>query len=110
MAVVTRDVNNGYNSIKYNGDVLPHGIMIPKMNFTDEDPVSPPCSPRPEGEVEYRPRIIFHSTYERFLIIYRQPKWWKTEFKKDMEKRQNIQSKYIFKKNKLNRKLYKQKR
>jgi len=61
MAIIRIDVFNDFSPISYNGSILPHGITMPKLHFTDEEAVSPPCSPRAEGEVEYRPRIIFNS-------------------------------------------------
>ncbi len=61
MAIIYRDVYNGFTPIKYNGTDLPYGITMPMLKFTDEDPVSPLSSPRPEGEV--LPRLIFHDPY-----------------------------------------------
>ena len=58
MAIVYRDIYNNFAPIRYNGTNLPYGITMPMLNFTDEEPVTPPSSPRPEGEV--LPRLIFH--------------------------------------------------
>ena len=66
MAVVYIDVNNNFSPITYNGTMLPYGITEPVLHFTDEEPVSPPCSPKPEGEVEYVPRIT--SSMEIFIV------------------------------------------
>ena len=61
MAIVNRCVDvYGNSSITYNGTFLPYGITTPELHFTDEAPVSPPCSPRPEGVQEIRPLAIFH--------------------------------------------------
>lgn len=69
MAIVYRDIVNNFTPIQYNGTMLPYGITMPILKFTDEDPVSPPCSPRPEDEVEVRPRIIFHGDIWRRLVF-----------------------------------------
>ena len=69
MAIIFRDISNGFNPIAYNGSFLPHGITHPVLHFTDEDAVSPPSSPRPEGENEIRPRLIFHDDIWRRLVI-----------------------------------------
>jgi len=61
MAIVNRCVYVfGNRSIIFNGTFLPYGITTPELHFTDEDPISPPCSPRPEGVREIRPIGIFH--------------------------------------------------
>ena len=61
MAIVNTWVNvYGNSSITYNGSFLPHGITTPTLHFTDEDPVSPPCSPRAEIGPEIRPTRIYH--------------------------------------------------
>ena len=61
MATVNRWVNvYGNSSITYNGTFLPYGITTPELHFTDEEAVSPPCSPRPDGVQEIRPIAIFH--------------------------------------------------
>jgi hypothetical protein len=61
MATVNRFLNvYGNSSITYNGTFLPYGITTPELHFTDEDPISPPCSPRPDGVQEIRPMAIFH--------------------------------------------------
>ena len=62
MAIVNRCVDvYGNSSITFNGTFLPYGITTPSLHFKDEDPVSPPCSPRPEGgPLEIRPTAIFH--------------------------------------------------
>ena len=69
MAIVNRCVDVfGNSSIIYNGTFLPYGITTPELHFTDEDPVSPPCSPRPEGVREIRPTGLFHEpVYEHGL-------------------------------------------
>jgi hypothetical protein len=96
MAIVERDVHNSFTPIDYNGTMLPYGITLPALHFTDDEPVSPPCSPRAEGEVEVRPRIIFHNygIYPWDLIPYsktsemrfRQHKFSKYPSKKNMNK------------------------
>ena len=98
MAIVYRDINNNFGPIEYNGSILPYGITMPMLNFTDKDAVSPPCSPRPEGEVEVRPRIIFHgdlSPISYYIFIpysstsemkFRQYKFSKYPSKKNMNK------------------------
>ena len=93
MAIVYVNTQNGFNPISYNGSILPYGITMPKLHFTDEEAVSPPCSPRAEGEVEYRPRIIFNSP-EHGLILW-QPGLSTTE----MKMRQHKFTKYPSKKN-----------
>ena len=61
MAIVNRCVDVfGNDSITFNGTFLPYGITTPELHFTDEDPISPTCSPRPEGVQETRPAGIFH--------------------------------------------------
>ena len=61
MAAVNRWVNvYGNSSITYNGTFLPYGITTPELHFIDEDPVSPPRSPRTDGVQEIRPMAIFH--------------------------------------------------
>ena len=61
MAIIHRCVDvYGNSSITYNGSFLPYGITTPELHFSDEDPVSPPCSPRPEGVREIIPLAIFH--------------------------------------------------
>ena len=52
MAIVMRNVRNYYSPIEYNGTILPYGITVPLLHFTDHDPISPPVSPREEGEIE----------------------------------------------------------
>ncbi len=96
MAIVYRDIYNYYSLMSYNGTVLPYGITCPALHFTDEDPVSEPNSPREEGEVEVRPRIIFHVGCYRYLMIrpftdtsemkYRQHKHSKYPTKENMNK------------------------
>ncbi len=96
MAIQYQDITNHFGPISYNGTILPYGITLPLLNFTDEDAVSPPCSPRPEGEVEIRPRIIFHGAmYHRLVFIpytetsemkWRQYKFSKYPSKKNMNK------------------------
>ena len=57
-------VYNHFNPITFNGTMLPHGLELPLLHFTDEDPISPPCSPRSEDEpIPQNPRIIFHERY-----------------------------------------------
>jgi len=93
MAVVPIDVINHFTPITYNGTLLPYGITEPALHFTDEDPVSPPRSPRSEGEVEYVPRIIFHGPlYIRLMWIPYSPTI-------EMRKRQHKYPKYSSKKN-----------
>ena len=70
MAIVNRCVDVfGNSSITYNGTFLPYGITTPELHFTDEDPISPPCSPRPENAPpEIRPLAVFHMpAYEHGL-------------------------------------------
>ncbi len=98
MAIVYRDIVSNFGPIRYNGTMLPYGITMPMLNFTDEEPVSPPCSPRREGEVEVRPRIIFHGSlfhdfHWRFIphsstpeMKFRQYKFSKYPSKKNMNK------------------------
>ena len=96
MSIVYQDVNNDFEYINYNGTILPYGITMPILNFTDDDPVSEPCSPREEGEVEVRPRIIFHGYCWRILQLipyssptemkFRQHKFPKYPSKKNMNK------------------------
>ena len=97
MAVVMRNVRNYYSPIEYNGTILPYGITMPLLHFTDHDPISPPVSPREEGEIEIRPRIIFHYAHPRdpfdylFWIPYTQTS--------EMKYRQHKFTKYPSKKN-----------
>lgn len=93
MAVVHIDVTNYFTPITHNGTMLPYGITEPALHFTDEDPVSPPCSPRPEGEVEYVPRIIFHGD------LYRRLMWIPYSPTIEMRERQHKYPKYPLKKN-----------
>jgi len=91
MAIV--DVENNFSPISYNCTILPYGITEPILHFTDEDPISPPGSPRPEGEVEYVPRIIFHGDYyHRLMFIPYSPTI-------EMKERQHKFPKYPSKKN-----------
>ena len=94
MAIVERDVYNSFTPIEYNGSMLPYGITMPSLHFTDDEPVSPPCSPRAGGEVEVRPRIIFHITYIHRYLIWRTP-----SETSEMKFRQHKFSKYPSKKN-----------
>ena len=94
MSIVYQDVNNDFEYINYNGTILPYGITMPILNFTDDDPVSEPCSPR--EEIEVRPRIIFHGYCWRLPIFipyssptemkFRQHKFPKYTSKKNMNK------------------------
>ena len=93
MAIVYRDIVSNFDPIQYNGSILPYGITMPMLNFTDEDAVSPPCSPRPEGEVEVRPRIIFHGDVWRRLVFI------PYSSTSEMKWRQYKSSKYPSKKN-----------
>ena len=93
MAIVYADINNDFSPIYYNGSILPYGITCPALHFTDDDAVSPPCSPREDGEQEVRPRIIFHEGYWRRLVLIPY-----TE-KAEMKKRQHKFSKNPHKKN-----------
>jgi hypothetical protein len=95
MAIVYRDIYCCFSSVKYNGTILPYGITMPMLNFTDEDAVSPPCSPRAEGDVEVRPRIIFHEPLIRWIfprtigtseMKFHQHKFSKYPSKKNMNK------------------------
>tara|TARA_B100000131_G_scaffold203206_1_gene195144 strand:+ start:57 stop:404 length:348 start_codon:yes stop_codon:yes gene_type:complete len=92
MAIVRVDVVNNFSPIYYNGTMLPYGITEPSLHFTDKDPVSPPCSPRPEGEVEYVPRIIFHGFDHCLMFIPYSPTI-------EMKERQHKFPKYPSKKN-----------
>ena len=92
MAVVYVNMHNGFNPISYNGSILPYGITMPKLHFTDEEVVSPPCSPRAEGEVEYRPK---NNSMPGHRIILWKPGLSTTE----MKVRQNKFPKYPSKKN-----------
>ena len=94
MAIVYVNMQNGFNPISYNGSILPYGITMPKLHFTDEEVVSPPCSPRAEGEVEYRPRIIFNSPEHGFIL-----RQYFDLSTKEMKMRQNKFTKYPSKKN-----------
>tara|TARA_B100001287_G_scaffold268297_1_gene264411 strand:- start:1966 stop:2313 length:348 start_codon:yes stop_codon:yes gene_type:complete len=103
MAIQYRDVTNYFGPIQYNGTMLPYGITMPPLHFTDEDPVSPPCSPRPEGEVEIRPRIIWHGYYWPIRYrLYSSPsemKWRQYKFSKYPSKKN--MNKYLRKDHKL---------
>ena len=95
MAIVRRDIYNNFSLIRYNGTNLPYGITMPMLNFTDEDPVTPPSSPRPEGEV--LPRLIFHGPYPGgFMCFIRLPFSGTSEMKSHQQKF----SKYPSRKNK----------
>ena len=93
MAIVERDIYNSFTPIDYNGTILPYGITMPSLHFTDDEPISPPCSPRTEGEIEVRPRIIFHiyGNYPWYFIPYSETS--------EMRFRQHKFSKYPSKKN-----------
>lgn len=69
MAIIHLDINNGFNPITYNGSFLPHGITHPVLHFTDKDAISPPSSPRLEGENEIRPRLLFHDEIWHRLVL-----------------------------------------
>jgi len=96
MAIVEINVHNSFCPIEYNGTILPYGITMPLLHFTDDDPISRPCSPRAEGEIEVRPGIIFHNYgyYPLYYIPYsetsemkfRQHKFPKYSSKKNMNK------------------------
>ena len=71
MAIVNRCVDVfGNDSITFNGTFLPYGITTPGLHFTDEDPISPPCSPRPEGVPEIRPIGIFHVPLREYGLYW----------------------------------------
>ena len=90
MAIAYNDIYTNFGPIHYNGTNLPYGITMPILNFTDEDP---PCSPRPDGEVEVRPRIICHlPTYSLYYVYF-------PTSTSDMKIRQHKFSKYPSKKN-----------
>ena len=59
----------GNSSITYNGTFLPYGITEPRLHFTDEDAVSPPCSPRISETDEVRPRLLFHYPDRQWLNL-----------------------------------------
>lgn len=89
MAIVNLCVDVfGNSSITFNGTFLPYGITTPELHFTDEGPVSPPCSPRPEGFREIRPTAIFHvPVYEHGLHwVYTHERY---NIEEDIRKRHN---------------------
>ena len=71
MAIVNRCVDvYGNSSITFNGNFLPYGITTPELHFTDEDPISPPCSPRSEGgPPEIRPSAVFHEPIYTLMYV-----------------------------------------
>lgn len=101
MAIVNRCVSvYGNSSINFNGTFLPYGITTPKLHFTDEGPVSPPCSPRPEGgPPEIRPRTIFHEPIYQYGIhwVYTDEMY---NLEEDIRKRHNK----FYRKNRNNKK------
>jgi hypothetical protein len=99
MAIVNRCVDVfGNSSITYNGTFLPYGITTPELHFTDEDPISPPCSLRTEGVREIRPTGIFHvPAYEHGLH------WVYTQELYNMEEDIRNRHKKFYRKNKTNR-------
>jgi len=106
MAIQYQDVTNYFGPIQYNGTMLPYGITMPILKFTDEGPVSPPCSPRPEGEVEIRPRIIFHeygwdipSPYMYYISTTSEMKW--RQYKPSKYPSKKNMNKYLRKNHKL---------
>jgi len=70
MSIIVRDVYNGFSPITRNGTILPYGITVPTLRFTDEEPVSPPHSPTPEGEDCIQIGRIFHGNFNVLVYFY----------------------------------------
>ena len=70
MSIIFRDVYNDFSPITHNGTILPYGITEPALRFTDEEPVSPPHSPTPEGEDCIQIGRIYHGNFNVLLCFY----------------------------------------